>query len=95
MYTSAKPYFYGTGFFAYGLFWGINNGFLGEAEYLPAAERALRYLSEAALQADGKVGYVQPIGSNAAEAASRERTVNFGVGAFLLAMCEASRFAKE
>ncbi len=82
----------GTGFFTYGLFWGINYGLLDEAAYLPTAERALNYLSRIALQPDGKVGYVQPIGSNATQATPRDCTVNFGVGAFLLAMCEAARF---
>ncbi len=83
----------GTGFFTYGLFWGINYGLLDEKTYLPAAERGLRYLSKVALHQDGKVGYVQPIGSNATQATPFDCTVNFGVGAFLLAMCEAARFA--
>ena len=82
----------GTGFFTYGLFWGINYGLLDEETYLPAAERALNYLSKVALHPDGKVGYVQPIGSNATQATPYDRTVNFGVGAFLLAMCEAARY---
>ncbi|MCH5187392.1 MAG: glycoside hydrolase family 88 protein [Oscillospiraceae bacterium] len=85
----------GTGFFTYGFFWGINHGFLDEETYLPVAERALSYLSRVALHEDGKVGYVQPIGSNATQATPRERTVNFGVGAFLLAMSEAARYAKR
>ncbi|MGN1098601.1 MAG: glycoside hydrolase family 88 protein [Clostridia bacterium] len=82
----------GTGFFTYGLFWGINYGILDENTYLPAAERGLSYLSKIALHEDGKVGYVQPIGSNATQATPWDRTVNFGVGAFLLAMCEAARY---
>ncbi len=82
----------GTGFFTYGLFWGLNYGLLDGETYLPAAERALNYLSKVALHPDGKVGYVQPIGSNATQATPRDCTVNFGVGAFLLAMCEAARF---
>lgn len=82
----------GTGFFTYGLFWGLNYGLLDKAAYLPAAERALNYLSKIALRPDGKVGYVQPIGSNATQATPGDCTVNFGVGAFLLAMCEAARY---
>lgn len=82
----------GTAFITYALFWGINYGLLCEKEYLPAAEGGLKYLSEAALSQSGRVGYVQPIGSNAASATPRGTTVNFGVGAFLLAMCEAARY---
>lgn len=82
----------GTGFLTYGLFWGINYGLLDEATYLPAAERSLSYLSGIALHPDGKVGHVQPIGSNATQATPYDCTVNFGVGAFLLAMCEAARY---
>lgn len=82
----------GTGFFTYGMFWGINYGLLDEETYLPVAEKGLDYLSKIALHADGKVGYVQPIGSNATEATPPDCTVNFGVGAFLLAMCEAARY---
>ncbi len=83
----------GTAFFAYGFFWGINYGLLDEKTFLPVAEKSLNYLSRVALHPSGKVGYVQPIGSNAAEATPYGRTVNFGVGAFLLAMCEAARYA--
>ncbi len=82
----------GTGFFTYGFLRGINLGLLSEKDYLPCAERGVAYLSNIALQSDGKIGYVQPIGSNATEATPRECTVNFGVGSFLLAMCEAARF---
>lgn len=53
----------GTAFFTYGLQWGINNGFLNAAEYQPVVEKAWEYLSTVALQPDGKIGYVQPIGS--------------------------------
>ncbi len=85
----------GTAFFTYGLFWGINNGLLDEETYLEPTLRAWGYLSEVALQSDGKVGYVQPIGSNATQATAASTTQNFGVGAFLLAGCEAARWAQE
>lgn len=84
----------GTAFFTYGLFWGINNGLLKENTYLPAALKAWNYLSEVALQPDGKVGYVQPIGEKAipGQVVNANSTSNFGVGAFLLAGCEFYRF---
>lgn len=83
----------GTAFFAYGLQWGINNGFLDAAEYQPVVEKAWSYLSTVALQPDGKVGYVQPIGEKAipGQVVDANSTSNFGVGAFLLAACERVR----
>ena len=55
----------GTAFFCYGLLWGINNGYLPKKAFEPVVEKAWNYLSTIALQADGKVGYVQPIGERA------------------------------
>lgn len=84
----------GTAFFTYGLLWGINNGYLDEARYLPVVERAWKYLSKTALQKDGRVGYVQPIGEKAisGQIVDAGSTANFGVGAFLLAACEYVRY---
>ncbi|WP_253248924.1 glycoside hydrolase family 88 protein [Pedobacter sp. AJM] len=84
----------GTAFFTYGLLWGINNGYLKEKTYLPAAKKAWKYLSETALQKNGKVGYVQPIGEKAipGQVVDANSTANFGVGAFLLAGCEMYRY---
>jgi len=84
----------GTAFFAYGLLWGINRGYLKEKTYLPAARKAWTYLSTVALQPSGAVGYVQPIGEKAipGQVVYAQSTTNFGVGAFLLAGCEMYRF---
>lgn len=84
----------GTAFFCYGLLWGMNNGLLDRATYEPVAQKAWGYLSGTALQADGSVGYVQPIGEKAVpgQQLSASSTANFGVGAFLLAACERVRF---
>jgi unsaturated rhamnogalacturonyl hydrolase len=84
----------GTAFFTYGLLWGINNGVLKEKTYLPAALKGWKYLSEVALQTDGRVGFVQPIGEKAipGQVVNADSTSNFGVGAFLLAACELYRF---
>ncbi len=84
----------GTAFFTYGMLWGVNHGLLDRDTYLPVIERAWKYLTTVALQDDGSVGFVQPIG----EKPDPTRTVdarsqaNFGVGAFLLAACEHLRF---
>ena len=55
----------GTAFFTYGLLWGVNNGYLTDPKYLEAAKKGWEYLSKVALQKDGSVGYVQPIGEKA------------------------------
>lgn len=84
----------GTAFFTYGLFWGINNGYLDKTVYLPAAEKGWKYLSSVALQPDGKIGYIQPIGEKAipGQVVDANSTANFGVGAFLFAACEVVRY---
>lgn len=84
----------GTAFFTYGLLWGMNNGFLDATTYHPVVMKAWNYLTTAALQPDGRVGYVQPIGEKAipGQVVDAESTSNFGVGAFLLASCEMVRF---
>ena len=84
----------GTAFFTYGLLWGINHGLLEKKTYLPPAIKGWNYLSTIALQTDGKIGYVQPIGERAipGQVVDRSSTSNFGVGAFLLAACEMYRY---
>lgn len=84
----------GTAFFAYGLLWGVNHGLLSRREYGEVADKAWRYLALTALQPDGSVGYVQPIGDRAIKGQHLTPThvANFGVGAFLLAACERLRY---
>lgn len=87
----------GTAFFTYGLFWGINNGYLKDQKHLDAALSGWKYLSKVALQKDGSVGYVQPIGEKAipGQVVDRKSTADFGVGAFLLAACEYVRYLEN
>ena len=84
----------GTALFAYGLLWGMNNGLLDRAVYGGVADNAWKYLSTVALQADGSVGYVQPIGEKAVrgQKLTAANANNFGTGAFLLAACEKVRY---
>lgn len=84
----------GTAFFTYGLLWGVNNNILDKEIYLPVIKKAWKYLSKTALQKDGTIGYVQPIGEKAipGQVVDENSTANFGVGAFLLAACEYVRF---
>lgn len=83
----------GTAFFTYGYLWGINNGILDRETYLPVALKSWKYLTETALQEDGRVGYVQPIGERAipGQVVDKNSTANFGVGAYLLAASEMYR----
>lgn len=83
----------GTAFFTYGFLWGINNGYLDKKAYLPVVQKSWSYLTQTALQPDGKIGYVQPIGERAipGQVVDKNSTANFGVGAFLLASCEMYR----
>lgn len=80
----------GTAFFTYGLLWGMNNGILPAKTYKPVVDKAWNYLTKVALQEDGSIGYVQPIG----EKPDPTRTVDahsqapFGTGAWLLAAVE-------
>ena len=84
----------GTAFFTYGLLWGINNGLLNQETYEPVVMKAWNYLVTVALQPDGSIGYVQPIGEKAipGQVVDKSSTAPFGVGAFLLAACEMVRY---
>ena len=87
----------GTAFFTYGILWGINNGYLSEPKYLEAAKKGWNYLRSVALQENGDVGYVQPIGEKAipGQLVDKNSTADFGTGAFLLAACEYVRFLEK
>ena len=85
----------GTALFAYGLLWGVNHGELApQKPVTKAIDRAWRYLTETALQPDGGIGYVQPIGEKAipGQVVDQNSQTNFGTGAFLLAACEYHRY---
>ena len=87
----------GTALFCYGLQWGVNNGYLNAKKYQPVADKAWNYLATIALQPDGTVGYVQPIGEKAipGQVVDQKSVTNFGTGAFLLAACEYYRKIKD
>jgi rhamnogalacturonyl hydrolase YesR len=73
----------GTGFFTYGLAYGVASGLLSEPQYRAAAEKGWAALA-AAVEPDGKLGWVQQIG-NAPDQVARADTQFYGSGAFLLA----------
>lgn len=87
----------GTAFFTYGFLWGINNDILDEETYLPTVKKSWNYLVNTALQEDGSIGYVQPIGERAipGQVVDQNSTSNFGTGAFLLVASEMYRLVKD
>ncbi len=75
-----------SGFFTYGLAWGVNNGFLPAKKYKPIAQKAWKALITA-VHSDGKIGWVQPIGADP-KSVTQDMTDVYGVGAFLMAGCQ-------
>lgn len=82
-----------SGFFVYALAYGINEGLLPSDRFLPVVEKGWNALLSA-VEEDGKLGYVQPIGADPKKV-TREMTEVYGPGAFLLAGTEMYRLASE
>lgn len=82
----------GSGFYAFGLAWGVIRGLLDRAAVAPAIHRAWNSLAASVTPA-GKLEYVQPIGV-APEGFDPHHTEVFAVGAFLLAASEVYPLAK-
>lgn len=83
----------GTGFFSFGLAWGVNAGVLDGEKYIPAAYKAWSAVASK-VDEQGFLGYVQPIGAAPGEAWP-DRTEVYGVGAFLLASSELIKFVQQ
>ena len=77
----------GTGFYIYGLAWGINNKLLNKKTYLPAVKKAWTGLNTL-VHKDGKVGWTQPIGADPRKNFTAESWEVYGAGAYLLAGSE-------
>jgi unsaturated rhamnogalacturonyl hydrolase len=76
----------GSGFFTFGLAWGVHHGLLDRAAHLPVITRAWNGLMTR-VKPDGLVGYVQPVGA-APDHLEAGNTQDYGTGAFLLAGSE-------
>jgi len=83
----------GSGFYCYALAWGINNGILDKAKYLPVVEKAWVGLN-GLIQPDGHVGWCQPIGADPKKNFTAESWEVYGTGAFLLAGSEVIKLGK-
>ena len=75
-----------TGFITYALAYGVNQGLLDRDAYLPVVLKGWQALTDA-VEPDGKLGYVQPIGADPKKV-TRDMTETYGVGAFLLTGCQ-------
>jgi rhamnogalacturonyl hydrolase YesR len=73
----------GTGFYTYGMAWGVKAGLLDKAAYEPVARKGWAALVKS-IQPDGRLGWVQQV-SDQPEKVLPTDTQYYGVGAFLLA----------
>jgi len=80
-----------SAFMCYGIAWGLRKGYLPQRTYAPALQKGWQSLVKS-VHADGKVGYIQPVGA-APKAAGLDATDVYGVGAFLLAGSELYRLS--
>jgi rhamnogalacturonyl hydrolase YesR len=76
----------GTGFYVYGLAWGVNRGLLDAAEYRASIDLGWAALTRAVAK-DGRLGWVQQV-SDRPENVAESDTQYYGVGAFLSAASE-------
>jgi len=76
----------GSGFYTFGLAWGLNHGLIEGRTVREAALRGWQGLA-GVVGEDGHVGYVQPIGA-APDKFTPQSTADYGTGAFLLAGSE-------
>lgn len=74
----------GTGFYCYAMAWGISHKLLDAKTYLPVVKKAWLALNTL-VTAEGKVGWVQPIGADPRKNFNAESWESYGAGAFLLA----------
>lgn len=77
----------GTGFDCYALAWGINQKILDKKTFLPAVKKAWEGLNTL-VTAEGKLGWVQPIGGDPRRNFNAESWEAYGAGAYLLAGSE-------
>lgn len=81
-----------TGFVVYALAYGVNEGILDKEKMMPVIKKGWKALVDA-VEKNGKLGYVQPIGADPRKV-TRDMTEVYGVGAFLLAGNQLYRMAE-
>jgi rhamnogalacturonyl hydrolase YesR len=96
----------GTGLFTFGMAWGVNNGLLLKADYLPAIVNAWKAIADTAIFSTGALGYVQGSGSEPGDNGSGVNGVtpsrnmvpdfdDYGLGCVLLAGSEVAKLAES
>ena len=83
----------GSGFFTFGLAWGVTNDLLDTDTFLPAVRKGWEGLIWA-VQPDGRLGWVQQIGYDP-RSVTAEDSMEYGTGAFLLAGSEVLKIAES
>ncbi|SMB80717.1 glycosyl hydrolase family 88 [Hymenobacter roseosalivarius DSM 11622] len=83
----------GSGFDCFAMAWGINHGLLDRARYLPVVQKAWAGLN-GLVSAEGRVGWVQPIGGDPRRNFNAESYEVYGAGAYLLAGSEVIKLAQ-
>lgn len=81
----------GSAFFVYAMAWGVDQGILDRATYLPVIRKGWAGLLTH-VYADGRLGSIQPIGGGP-DSYKPQTSYVFGVGAFLMAGSELDRLA--
>ena len=90
--TYAAPETSCTNFIIYALAYGINEGLLDKATYLPTLLKSWKAVL-GTIDSEGKLGYVQPIGADPKKV-TKDMTEVYGVGAFLMAGTELYKMAE-
>jgi rhamnogalacturonyl hydrolase YesR len=88
---NSPPESSGTGFYVYGLAWGVKHGLLDAEIYRPAIDNGWAALTRAVAR-DGRLGWVQQV-SDRPENVAETDTQYYGVGAFLLAASAVAELA--
>lgn len=83
----------GSSLFAYALAWGINEGILDSAIYLPHVQKAWQGLLSH-IYKDGRLGCIQPIGEAPGHFSATSSYV-YGVGAFLMAGSQVAKLGDK
>lgn len=89
----------GTALFVYGMAWGVNQGILDKATYLPVIAKAWNAMTKDAVQKSGFIGFMQGTGKEPKDGQPLSYTSmpdfeDYGLGCFLLAGTEVYKLKK-
>jgi unsaturated rhamnogalacturonyl hydrolase len=89
----------GTALFVYGMAWGVNQGILDKATYMPIITKAWNAMTKDAVQKNGFIGYMQGTGKEPKDGQPVSYTSvpdfeDYGLGCFLLAGTEVYKLKK-